>query len=160
MYLAGMLIMALAGCEDSTTNENTNSLSETMVTIPIENKTTSTDNKELTFNEKIKEYMDKKKYFTLFSIGKPYWEHEGELIRSTEYIDKYPTSYQSLISVDTFKSVPSDNDPFEETLNVVTGKKYEKTKVVFYIEDVEDNVIVYAETDLDTDSSIQKEVKY
>ena len=245
MFLAGTLITALAGSSDSTTNQNTKSLSETMVTFPIENNATSTDNKELTFNEKMKKYkatqdikdiawsesteryvyiketgidkfdvylgdyklkkeeavishnynsqdssvsmspkgdyflitrlkdvnpdrynselyytLDKKKYFTLFSISKPYWDQDGKLIRSTEYIDKYPTTYQSLISVDTFKSVPSDNDPFEETVNVVTGKKYEKTKVVFYIEDVEDNVIVYAETDLDTDSSIQKEVKY
>lgn len=112
------------------------------------------------YNSELYYTSDKKKYFTLFSIGKPNWDQDGKLIRSTEYIDKYPVTYQSVISVDTFKSAPNENDPFEETVNVATGEKHKKTKVVFYIENVEDNVIMYEETDLDTDSSIQKEVKY
>lgn len=245
MFLAGTLMIVLAGCSDTDDNQNTPPSSESSVNVPIEDNTASTDDNKLTFNEKMKMYsetkdikdmawseateryvyikeagidkfdvyvgdykyekeeivishnynsqdssvsmspkgdyflitrlkdvspdrynselyytVDKKKYFTLFSIGKPHWDQDGKLIRSTEYIDKYPVTYQSVISVDTFKSVPSDNDPFEETVYVVKGKKYEKTKVVFNIEDVEDNVIVYAETDLDTNSSIQKEVKY
>ncbi|SDX41268.1 hypothetical protein [Paenibacillus sp. PDC88] len=112
------------------------------------------------YNSKLYFAEDLQSSMTLFSIGLPIWDKEGKLIRSTEYIDKYPTSYQSLISVDTFKSKPESNDPFEKTIDVVKGKPYNKTKVIFNIVKVKNNLISYEEINLETKETQQKEMKY
>lgn len=112
------------------------------------------------YNSELYYTKDLKTYFTLFSIGLPIWDSNGKLIRSTEYVDKYPTSYQSLISVDTFKTEPEDNNAIEQTVDIVEGDKYEENKVIFNIASVENNVVSYEEIDINTQEKQKRTINY
>ncbi|MBB3130089.1 hypothetical protein FHS19_004794 [Paenibacillus rhizosphaerae] len=104
---------------------------------------------------------DLKPYAALNTFGEPRWDEDGGLIRSTEYFDKHPNTYQSQISVDSLKAVPDPDKVFPQTVTVVKGPETSgKTGVIFNVTKVDKNMIYYQELNLDTKRIENKQKLY